>query len=472
MPASPLILPCGDRPPPRASPCPPRLRPAPSPKPATSCTAWAPSTIRVKPPRTPAPSPACPCRRASPTWSSPPPRPAPRRGRSPPCWPLSSKSATFLRARDPDLRPRLALALSRQPAPPTGRADALARVRDTARQIRRRVGLAELDKSPPLSPEAGGRLLALAYPDRVAQARPGAPGRFLLASGRGASLDPHEPLAHAPYLVVADLVEDTGTEGRIRLAAPLDRDDIDATLSPTAVETLTWDPRAEAVIARRERRLGALVLESQDLPTPGPRAVAVVLDALRRLGLACLPWTPETTSLRARVTFLATARPQDGWPDLGDSALLDTLETWLGPFLPGITRRSHFTRLPLADALKDHIGRQRLADLERLAPRTLVVPSGVPVPLDYTDADGPVLAARVQQLFGLTQTPTVAGRPVLIHLLSPAGRPLQVTRDLAGFWKTSYAAVRKDMRGRYPKHPWPEDPTLADATNRTKPRKA
>jgi ATP-dependent helicase HrpB len=338
--------------------------------------------------------------------------------------------------------------------------------------------LAQVLKAPretAIRPMDTGPTLARAYPDRVARNRGDGSGRFLLANGRGALLDPADPLAAAPFLAVADM-DGGGTEGRIRLAAPLDRSDLDALfgaeLEPR--ETIAWDPRTEAIVARRERRLGALVLESRDLP-PGQgadRAIPAVREAIRRLGLQALPWTKETDRLRDRATFLHRTLPDDGWPDLSDTALLGALEHWLDPYLTGITRRSHFPRIDLMAALKTLIGWERLSELEALAPSHLPVPSGVSVPLDYGPEDGPVLAARVQQLFGLTDTPKVARgtRPVLIHLLSPAGRPLQVTRDLAGFWKTSYADVRKDMRGRYPKHPWPEDPTLADATNRAKPR--
>ncbi|MCF8480308.1 MAG: ATP-dependent helicase HrpB [Rhodospirillum sp.] len=374
--------------------------------------------------------------------------------------------------RDADLRTRVEhFARGGRPGPeldPGG----FHRVRDAIAQLAR---LRRAPSDGSLVPMDTGRILARAYPDRVAQARSGAPGRFLLANGRGALLDPADPLAASPFLVVADM-DGAGTEGRIRLAAPLDRADLDTlfqgVLHPR--ETISWDPRTEALTARLERRLGALVLESRDLP-PGnwsARAVPAVREGIRRLGLQVLPWSKETDRLRERVTFLHHVLPGEDWPDQSDGALLDGLADWLDPYLSGITRRSHFTRLDLLGALKTQIGWERLGEMETLAPPHMTVPSGQAVPLDYGAEDGPVLAARVQQLFGLTETPKVARgtRPVLIHLLSPAGRPLQVTRDLAGFWKTSYADVRKDMRGRYPKHPWPEDPTLADATNRTKPK--
>ncbi|WP_413205259.1 ATP-dependent helicase HrpB [Rhodospirillum sp. A1_3_36] len=374
--------------------------------------------------------------------------------------------------RDADLRSRVEIfALGRRPGPEidTG---GFHRIRDAIDQLTR---IRRAPSGGSLSPRDTGRLLARAYPDRVAQARSGSHARYLLANGRGAQLDPTDPLASSPFLVVAEM-DGAGTEGRIRLAAPIDRADLDSLFqgSLTPQEAISWDPRTETLTARLERRLGALVLESRDLP-PGDwtaRAVPAVREGIRRLGLQVLPWSKETDRLRERVTFLHHALPDEDWPDLSDRALLDTLADWLDPYLSGITRRSHFTRIDLTGALKSRIGWQRMGELDTLAPTHLPVPSGQSAPLDYGAEDGPVLAARVQQLFGLTETPKVARgtRPVLIHLLSPAGRPLQVTRDLAGFWKTSYAEVRKDMRGRYPKHPWPEDPTLADATNRTKPR--
>ncbi|AEO48896.1 ATP-dependent helicase HrpB [Rhodospirillum rubrum F11] len=378
-------------------------------------------------------------------------------------------------ARDRDLTTRLEILIGQGRRAPAGqilRQPTLGAVRDEAARLRQLAGIAA-SASP--EPARCGRVLARAYPDRIAQARPGQPGRFLLSSGRGALIDVGDPLAAAAFLAVAE-VDGAGSEARVFLAAPLDRADLeelfDEALRPC--ETVTWDPRAEAVVARVERRLGALVFESRDLPDRADpaRTTPAVCAGIRRLGLGCLPWTRETDRLRARVAFLHRVHSADDWPDLSDDALLASLADWLGPWLDGITRRSAFARIDLMAALKALIGWRRLADLDRLAPAQMDVPSGVKVALDYEVPDGPVLAARVQQLFGLTRTPAVldGGHPVLVHLLSPAGRPLQVTRDLAGFWKGSYAEVRKDMRGRYPKHPWPEDPTGAEATNRVKPR--
>ncbi|GEO80591.1 ATP-dependent helicase HrpB [Pararhodospirillum oryzae] len=375
-------------------------------------------------------------------------------------------------ARDADVASRLALlAAPRSPRAGKGPLDErLARVRAEARRLGRLAGCG----SALGSPTGAGAVLALAYPDRVALARPGAPGRFLLASGRGACLATDDPLAGAPALVVADL-DGAGVEARVYLAARLDPAELETVLADRieTIESVTWDPRTEAVVARRERRLGALVLAARDLPGGGgERAQDAVIEGIRRLGLGCLPWTPEATRLVERVRFLARACPDQDWPDFSEAALLDTLEDWLGPFLAGVTRRAHFARVALGEALRAALGPGHGPRLDRWAPTHVTVPSGASIPLEYGPEDGPVLAARVQQLFGLTDTPRVADgrRPVVVHLLSPAGRPLQVTRDLAGFWRTSYADVRKDMRGRYPKHPWPEDPTLADATNRAKPR--
>ncbi|WP_437357979.1 ATP-dependent helicase HrpB [Inquilinus limosus] len=345
---------------------------------------------------------------------------------------------------------------------------AVARLREAARDIARR-----FDLGTGGGPEDAGALLALAYPDRVAKRRPGGRGSFLLANGRGAALREGDPLAGADYLAVAE-TDDAGREARILAAAPLDEAALEAVLGDriAMVDSVAWDAAEQTVAARRQRRLGALVLADAALPNPNPAAVtAALLEGVRRFGLAALPWRDAAVALRQRVGF-ARALEGDAWPDWSDSALTETLEDWLGPHLAGMRRRADLDRLDLAQILAAALGWERQRALEALAPPAIPIPSGRRAAIDYADPAQPVLAVKLQEMFGQAETPRVGnGRvPVAIHLLSPAGRPLQVTRDLAGFWAGSYAEVRRDMRGRYPRHPWPDDPLAAPATARAKPR--
>ncbi|WP_447972049.1 ATP-dependent helicase HrpB [Nitrospira sp. Kam-Ns4a] len=339
---------------------------------------------------------------------------------------------------------------------------AVHRLRRTAEQWRRR-----LDLPPsPETVEAAGRLLAFAYPDRIAQRQPGPEARFRLANGRSAWFPEPEPLAAEEFLVIADL-DGAPDRARIFLAAPLRREELAETCGDMihTVDFVAWDERAERVLARRQRRLGELVLDDAVLPNPDPQAVtASLLQGIRRRGLACLGWTPALRTWQARVQFLRRVEgPDAGWPDVSDAALLATLERWLAPFVAGMTSLGQVRRLDLTGPLQTLLTREQQQALDRKAPTHLTVPSGSRLPLDYESHDRPVLAVRVQELFGARETPRIAeGRmPVLIQLLSPARRPVQVTDDLAGFWVKSYQEVRKALRGRYPKHAWPEDPLQA-----------
>jgi ATP-dependent helicase HrpB len=237
------------------------------------------------------------------------------------------------------------------------------------------------------------------------------------------------------------------------------------------VESVWWDERTQAVRARRQRRLGELVLAEQPILHPAPAQItAALLSGVRRKGLASLPWTKELRQWRARVAFLRRVEgPASSWPDVSDEALLEGLERWLGPFLDGVTRLDALQHLDLAGPLQALLTREQQGRLDRLAPTYLVVPSGSRIRLDYEAGDVPVLAVRLQELFGCCETPRVAdGKvPVSLHLLSPAGRPVQITQDLASFWTSAYPEVRKELRGRYPKHPWPDDPLSARPTSRT-----
>ncbi len=347
--------------------------------------------------------------------------------------------------------------------------DALRRVRTEAAELRRRLSPSAPDIR---ADDAAGRILASAYPDRVAQRRPGPSARFLLRNGGGASLTPGDLLWDAEWLVVAE-TDGRRPEARIALACPVSQDEILAVLGDAIVREVAveWDARAGAVVAHTLDRLGAILL--RDIPLRDPPAAAVaaaLLGGIRAEGMAALPWTDNAQRLRARVAFLRDHDPS--WPDLSDAALLARLDEWLGPELAGIRRRDELRRVDLAAALLGILDWRQRAALDAAAPTHIQVPTGSRIPVDYTDPAAPALAVRLQELFGLADTPRIGGDrvPVILQLLSPAGRPVQITRDLAGFWSGSYAAVKKDLKGRYPRHYWPDDPLRAEPTRRVRPR--
>lgn len=354
-----------------------------------------------------------------------------------------------------------------------------ARVRDgrlgaVRRDVQRLGSRVDAPRGGPRATSAAiGRLLARAYSDRVAAVRDDDRTRYVLATGRGARLDPGDVLTGTPLLVAVD-VDDRGSDAWIRRAAVLDEADLDRELGHLVerVEHVVWGPTARDVEARRRTQLGQLVLADGHLDDPDDHATtAALLDGVRDVGLALLPWGDATRSLRQRAGFLHEALG-DPWPPMDDEALLVDLERWLAPYLAGLHRVGHLPRLPLLDALRDRVGWDLVGDLDRLAPERLPIPSGRTARLRY-EADGQVvLSAKLQEFFGLDRSPTVAGGavPVTIELLSPAGRPAAVTSDLAGFWAGAYHDVRADLRGRYAKHPWPEDPTTAKPTAKTKKR--
>lgn len=313
-----------------------------------------------------------------------------------------------------------------------------------------------------------GLLLAFAYPDRLARRRDGYAGRFLLANGRGAALPGHDPLAREDWLVVAAL-DDAGSEARITLAAPVQLADLERHAAELLqlVDDFGYDPATRAVEARRRRVLGAIVVDETPLRDPDPEAVtAALLAVVQREGLAAMGWSEVAEALRQRLVFLHALDP-DRWPPADEAALLAALPQWLGPAAAGIRRLDRLADLDHAAALLNGLlAWPERRDLDMLAPERLTVPTGSQIRVDYADPAAPVLAVRMQELFGLAETPRVGGgrMPVVLHLLSPAHRPTQVTRDLAAFWRGSYAEVRKEMRGRYPKHYWPEDPLVAEPT--------
>jgi ATP-dependent helicase HrpB len=313
-----------------------------------------------------------------------------------------------------------------------------------------------------------GLLLAFAYPDRIGRRRPGGEGRYTLANGRGAHFADVQSLARQELIVAVDL-DDRERDARILLAAPLSRDDLEAHFADRIErgESVVWNSREQAVTARRVVRLDALTLEEQPLPeVPADAARAAMLAGVRELGLAALPWTRDARDLQARIEFVRRAMPELQWPAVDDASLTASLDRWLVPWLDGVTRRDHLSRVPLADAIRALIPYDLQRRLDELAPSHLEVPTGSRIRIDYLDESAPAVSVRLQEVFGLQESPRLAGgrAPITFKLLSPAQRPVQVTRDLAGFWRGSYADVRKDMRGRYPKHYWPENPLEAEPT--------
>jgi ATP-dependent helicase HrpB len=316
------------------------------------------------------------------------------------------------------------------------------------------------------------RLLALAYPERIGKAR-GAPGQFLLANGRGANLDAVHPLARSPFLVAAEL-SGAAAATRILLAAAADESDVLAAASRRIRETdeIEFDEGAAALRSRRVRRLDAIVLASAPRPVQASEETARLLaEGIARLGVPRLPWTKAQLQLRDRVGFLRAAGGE-GWPDLGDTALAGTAAAWLAPFLAGKTRLSEIGAGDLGAALDALLPWHLKRRLDEEAPTHFEAPTGNRHAIDYDGPGAPALNIRVQELFGLTRHPTIAnGRlPLTLNLLSPAHRPIQITRDLPGFWKGTWAAVKAEMKGRYPRHPWPDDPSSAAPTARAKPR--
>ncbi|WP_417512829.1 ATP-dependent helicase HrpB [Marinobacter sp.] len=339
-------------------------------------------------------------------------------------------------------------------------------LRQQAKRLSERDALSISEQQTVPTASEVGRLLALAYPDRICKRRPGDTPRYQLSNGKGALLREDDGLARHEWLVAADL-DGKAREARIYLAAPVDLPTLESDLAPHIREQneAEWDDRRGTVVARKTRRLGALLISEKSLAKPSPELIQQgLLAAVRRKGLDSLPWTPSARQWQARVALLAKHYPGQ-WPDVGDKALAESLEHWLAPFLTGISRWSDLARLNLHNALNSLLEYPQQQTLAELAPTSLTIPTGSSVVLDYAVENGPVLAAKLQALFGWTKTPEVAGGkvPVLIHLLSPAQRPLAVTADLASFWVNVYPQVRKDTRGRYPKHPWPEDPLTAIA---------
>ncbi|QGW75860.1 ATP-dependent helicase HrpB [Pseudomonas alkylphenolica] len=386
----------------------------------------------------------------------------------------------ILRGAGADLHSRLAL-LSGETRVNKGGQGGVQRARQLARQYRGYLrGKARSAVADPEHSRWLGALLALAYPDRVAQQRRAGGAEYRLANGRAALFGEPDALMKCPWLVIADLGSRQGQrEERIYLAAEFDPALFDGVLAEQvrSVDILDWDERENVLRAERQRKVGELVLSREPLTGLDADARArALLELVRRKGLELLSWTPELRQWQARVALLReldlAANGASEWPDLSDEALLANLPDWLQPYLGKVTRLSHFAQLDLSSMLRNLLPWPLPQRLDEWAPMHLSVPSGSNIRLDYSETP-PILAVRLQELFGLAETPRIAqGRQqVLLHLLSPARRPVQVTQDLANFWRSTYAEVKKDLKGRYPKHYWPDDPLIAEATARAKPRK-
>ena len=366
---------------------------------------------------------------------------------------------------DVDLRGRLD-ALHRDRSPRARDARAMAqRWADVASEGNRSGGGEEISV---------GALLALAYPERVAKNRGGGAGAFLLANGRGAHVDAASPLSREPFLAVAELAG-TAALGRILLAAPITLAEIEQRFAGRIAtrDEITFDAASGSLRGRKSRRLDALSLTEQPMPlVPNDETAQKLADGIATIGIERLPWTKSLRQWRDRVTFLRSSEGPE-WPDLSDAALAQTVAAWLAPMLAGKTALADITAEDINDALRALLPWPLQRRLDAEAPTHFAAPTGSQVAIDYEADGGPKIAIRVQELFGLDHHPAIAGGkvPLLIELLSPAHRPVQMTRDLPGFWRGSYASVRADMRGRYPKHPWPEDPVAAPPTRRAKPRK-
>jgi ATP-dependent helicase HrpB len=399
----------------------------------------------------------------------------------------------------PDLRLRLeALASGRPPLPGLALHHAtLQRVRDVARHLQARLGESKASHSPihSFTHSPVGLLTALAYPDRLAQRE--THDRLRLVTGQRVSLNTSDVDPQAEFFAVAHLAG-TASAPKAMLAAPLSREELETAFADqiTSSDEVRFDPATQRVTGRRTRRLGALLLAESVIGQPNPALVAQALLAyLQEAGLSKLSWPPAAQQLQQRLEFVhhhfgpaaeeAASAEQpttnnqnpitsEAWPAFDDDTLLRELPAWLGPHLEGLKTLDQVQRLDLTEPLLARLpgGWNQRQTLDRLAPAALEVPSGSLITLDYADPAAPVLAVKLQELFGLTETPTVAGGkvPLLLHLLSPGGRPAQVTRDLRSFWEKGYFEVRKDLKGRYPKHPWPDKPMEHIPTRLTKKR--
>lgn len=320
---------------------------------------------------------------------------------------------------------------------------------------------------------AAALVVALAFPERVARLRSSGGRTYLMTGGTAAELGPASGLHGVPWLAIADADRQPGSAAaRVRLAAPIDAGTAQTAAAALHADTeeVTWS--GDDVVARHVTRLGAIVLSERPLKTPDPALVSAALtEGLRRNGLTLLRWSTEAVALRERLAFLHQSIGEP-WPAVDDGALLADPQRWLGPALTAARHRDDLRRIDIVAALRRLLPWAQAAQLDQLAPERIQVPSGSRIRVDYSNPAAPALAVKIQEVFGWTVTPRIAGgrTPVVLHLLSPAGRPAAVTGDLVSFWNNGYAQVRAELRGRYPRHPWPQDPTGAEPTRRAKPR--
>ncbi|MEM9198363.1 MAG: ATP-dependent helicase C-terminal domain-containing protein, partial [Pseudomonadota bacterium] len=390
--------------------------------------------------------------------------------------------AALLDGRDPlrgnvEISRRLAALRDPSQAPQEHRA-ALARIAPEAKRLRQLApkhapadALKEVSRGD--EPAEPGALVALAYPDRIGVRRPGSAPRWLLSGGKEAVMAPDDPLAGQRLIAVAQTDGDPRA-AQIRLAAPVAESTLRALFSDALEERhiCSWSRRERAVTARIRLMLGAVALADRVWrDVPAAALGTAMADGVRDLGLDVLPWKAAAARLRARIAYLR-GQGNIGLPDMSDPALLDEMDAWLTPHLAGMRRIDDLARLDIADLLAQTLDWRQRQALDRDAPEALTAPTGTKLPVDWSQAV-PMVSVRLQELFGLTEHPRLGPRrePVRIALLSPAGRPVQVTSDLPGFWASSYQDVRKEMRGRYPRHPWPDDPTQAEPTRNAKPRR-
>ena len=350
--------------------------------------------------------------------------------------------------------------------------NAVRRTRTLATQWLKRVA-AKSNPAHDLSlEEQVGASVALAYPDRVAKRRTGGGPRYRLRNGKGAVLHAEDALCDEPYLAIAS-VDGDSRDARIRFAAPISRATIEYLFEREIWEgeTAAWNRRSGSVVARRQKRLDALVLSDAPANTiPDDQIADALIDGIRDTGLECLPWCSDAVAWRQRAQCFYRAT-RKGF-DLSDRALLESLEDWLRPYLMGMSQLKHLKSLNILAILKSRLDWSTLQKMDEQVPSHLTVPSGSRILIDYSDSAAPVLPVKLQEMFGATETPVIIGGAIAltIHLLSPAGRPLQITRDLPTFWRSAYPQVKAEMKGRYPKHPWPDDPLVAAPTRYTKNR--
>jgi ATP-dependent helicase HrpB len=350
--------------------------------------------------------------------------------------------------------------------------NALSRTKALAKQwLRRAPKKIHHDPALDLSPdEQIGALVALAYPDRIAERRPGGDSRYRLSNGKGAVLSAEDALRDFPYLAIA-VVTGATRDAHIRIAAPIAAATIEHLFENEIQEgeTAIWDRQSRSVVARRQKRLNALVLH--DIPAEnilGDQITAAMVEGIRDMGLDCLPWSKETTEWRQRV--LCFRQATGNGPDLSENTLLETLEEWLLPYLAGMSRLQHLKSLDMLAILKTQLDWSTIQTMDKQVPSHFTAPSGSSIRIDYSDLTAPVMPVKLQEMFGATETPSIidGAMALTIHLLSPAGRPLQITQDLHAFWRNIYPQVKAEMKGRYPKHPWPDDPLTAMPTRHTK----